>query len=158
MKRKKIFRIVLTLALIGVVIGGGIGLYMYFMPHRDIQSLPVDFQVTNTNFVNEYLEDWDAANKKYLAADGNSKILEVTGTVVRIQEDFNGQQVVLLKEASDKAGVSCTFMPETNDSALNLSVGQRTTIKGVIRSGVSFDPDLNMYLHAVLEKCNVVYD
>ena len=158
MKRKRIFRLLLLLALVGVVIGGGIGLYMYFMPHRDIQSLPADYQVTNSELVTEYLDNWDAANKKYLAADGNSKILEVTGTVVRIQEDFNGQQVVLLKEETDKAGVSCTFMSETNANALNLSVGQRITIKGVIRSGVSFDPDLDMYLHAVLEKSNVLND
>jgi len=158
MKRKKTIRIILLLAAVGAMIGVGTGLYMYFMPHRDVQSLPADYQVTNSELVAEYLENWEAANIKYLAADGNSRILEVTGTVFRIQEDFNGQQVVLLKEQADKAGVSCTFMPETNANALSLSIGQSATIKGVIRSGVSFDPDLDMYLHAVLEKSDVVND
>ncbi|MBW6496987.1 MAG: OB-fold putative lipoprotein [Bacteroidales bacterium] len=157
MNRKKILKIVAILAVAGLLIGGGIGAYMFFMPHRDIQKSPTDFALTSSELVAEYLNDMEQANQKYLSADGESKILEITGTVAGITEDYNGQQVVLLKEPGQVAGVSCTFMQETNSNATALNIGQSVTIKGVIRSGVFYDPDLEMHLNAVLEKSDVVF-
>lgn len=144
------------LAIAGMVIGGGVGLYMFFMPHRDVQNTTTDYKLNVSELVAEYLSSWDNANAKYLSADGDSKILEVTGTVDRISEDFSGRKVVLLRERGGKAGVSCTFFPETDAQASALSKGDVVTIKGVIRSGASFDPDLDMYVHAVLEKSAII--
>ncbi len=157
MKKKKILKIVAIVGVAGLLIGGGIGLYMFNMPHRDVQSANADFSLKSTEIVAEYLSDRDAANQKYLAADGDSKILEVTGTIAKISEDFNGNKVVLLKETGEAAGVSATFTPETNQHTEGLSTGQTITIKGVIRSGASYDEDLEMYEHVILEKSDVVY-
>ena len=156
MKRKKVFRIIAMLGVAGLLIGGGVGLYMFNMPQRDVQSADTDYSVTTTQIVQEYLENKDAANQKYLASDGDSKILEVTGIVSDISEDFNGQKVVLLKNADDRAGVSATFTEETESSLNGISPGQTITIKGVIRSGASYDEDLGFYLHVVLEKSAVI--
>lgn len=156
MTKKKILKIAAILVAAGLVIGVSVGLYMYFMPHRDVQKSATDYKLSASELVAEYLDNWDAANKKYLAEDGNSKILEVTGTVTRISEDFTGRKVVLLKERGDKAGVSCTFLPDAADNAEKLTKGQKVTIKGVIRSGVSFDPDLDMYLNAVVDNSDVI--
>lgn len=156
MKKKNILRIIAILGVAGVLIGGGIGLYMFNMPHRDVQSANADFSLKSTEIVSEYLADRDAANKKYLAADGDSKILEVTGTVTNISENFNGNKVILLKEAGDAAGVSATFTSETNRHAESVSTGQTITVKGVIRSGASYDEDLELYEHVILEKSDVV--
>jgi hypothetical protein len=156
MKKKKLLKIILILVIAGVVIGGGAGLYMFFMPHRNVQKAATDYKLSGSALVVEYLTNWDNANAKYLAEDGDSKILEVTGTVDRISEDFSGRKVVLLRKRGDKAGVSCSFMPETNDQANTLKIGDVITIKGVIRSGASFDPDLDMYTHVVLEKSAIV--
>lgn len=156
MKKKKVFRIIAILGVAGLLIGGGIGLYMFNMPQRDVQSADTDYSVTTTQIVQEYLENKDAANQKYLASDGDSKILEVTGIVSDISEDFNGQKVVLLKNADDRAGVSATFTEETESSLNGIRPGQTITIKGVIRSGASYDEDLGFYLHVVLEKSAVI--
>ena len=156
MKKKKLLKIALILVVAGIIIGGSVGLYMFFMPHRDVQKAKTDFHLTASGLVDEYLADRTAANTKYLAADGNSKILEVTGTVARISNDFQGNKVVELNENGDKAGVNFTFMPGTNANAEKLQKGQKVTIKGVIRSGASYDPDLEMYLNAVVEKSDVV--
>ncbi|MBE0663358.1 MAG: hypothetical protein IH597_12940 [Bacteroidales bacterium] len=156
MKKKKLLIISLILVVAGIIIGGSIGLYMFFMPHRDVQKTKTDFHLTASELVIEYLADRIDANTKYLAEDGNSKILEVTGTVARISNDFQGNKVVELKENGDKAGVNFTFMPTTNANAEMLQKGQKVTIKGVIRSGASYDPDLEMYLNAVVEKSDVV--
>jgi hypothetical protein len=156
MKKKKIMKIAAVLVAAGLVMGVSVGLYLYFMPHRDVQKSATDYKLSASELVAEYLADGTAANKKYLAEDGNSKILEVTGTVARISEDFTGRKVVLLREKGDKAGVSCTFLPDATANVEKLTKGQKVTIKGVIRSGVSFDRDLDMYLNAVVDNSDVV--
>ncbi len=156
MKKKKILKIFAIVGITGVIIGGGIGLYMFNMPHRDVQSASVDYSLKSSEIVAEYLSDRDAANKKYLAADGDSKILEVTGTIAKISEDFNGNKVVLLKEAGEVAGVSATFTAETNQKTEGLSMDQTITVKGVIRSGASYDEDLELYENVIIEKSDVV--
>jgi len=156
MKRKKVIRFIAILGVAGLIIGGGIGLYMFNMPQRDVQSADTDYSVTSTQIVREYLKDKDAANQKYLASDGDSKILEVTGVVSDISEDFNGQKVVLLKNEGDQAGVSATFTEETESSLNGVGPGQTITVKGVIRSGAAYDEDLGFYLHVILEKSAVI--
>lgn len=156
MKKSKWIKIIAAVAVAGVLVGGGIGAWMFLMPHRDIQKTTTDFKLTTTELVAEYLGDWQGSNNKYLAADGNSKVLEVTGTVARVSDDFSGRKVVLLQDKGQKAGVNCTFLPETDEQAATLTQGDVVTIKGVIRSGASFDADLDMYVHAVIEKSAVV--
>ena len=156
MKRKKLIRIIAIIGVAGLIIGGGIGLYMFNMPQRDVQSAQTDYSLTSTEIVAEYLTDDKAANQKYLAADGDSKILEITGEVNKISENFDGQKVVLLKSGQDKAGVSATFFAETNDNLNGVTVGQTITVKGVIRSGASYDEDLELYENVILEKSDIV--
>jgi hypothetical protein len=156
MKKKKLFRTVAIIGIAGLLIGGGIGLYMFNKPQRDVQSARTDYFLTSSQIVSEYLSDNEAANLKYLSADGDSKILEIAGEVKRISENFNGQKVVLLKSDQDKAGVSATFTPETNRNLDGILVGHLITVKGVIRSGASYDEDLALYENVILEKSDVV--
>lgn len=155
MKRKKIFKIALALIILAVVIGGGYAFYLFNMPHRDIQSTETDYVLQATALTNEYLKNPDQANEKYLDDEGESKIIEVSGIVNNISEDFKGNKVVLLKSENDEAGVSCTFTTETNQDAAALKIGEQVTIKGVIRSGAYYDEDLGMYENVIMEKCAI---
>ena len=112
--KKKIF---IAIGLIGVI-GIGIVLYIMFKPHRDVQSSPVDYQITASALANESLKDATAANSKYLAEDGDSKIIAISGVVASMDYDFNNNLVVLLKNKEDDAGVKCTFMKSTNKMTL----------------------------------------
>jgi len=156
LKKKKILKIGAILLISGLLIGGGTVLYMFNMPHRNVQNASPDFSLTASQLVTEYLENPTKANIKYLADDGDSKVLEIKGTVAKISEDFNGQKVFLLQETTDKAGVSCTFTKETSKNASTVQVGETITIKGVIRSGASYDEDLEMYENVVVEKSDLV--
>jgi hypothetical protein len=156
MKRKKIIKITAIIALAGLLIGGGIGLYMFNMPHRNVQKANADYVLTSSQIVQEYLTDKKVANQKYLAADGDSKILEINGVVSKISEDFNGNRVVLLKGDNDKAGVSATFTTDTNTSTSTIHTGEKITVKGVIRSGAAYDDDLELYENVILEKSSIV--
>jgi len=158
MKKNKLFRTVAIIGIAALLIGGGIGLYMFNKPQRDVQSARTDYSLTSSQIVMEYLTDYEAANQKYLASNGNSKILEIAGEVKLISENFDGQKVVLLKGDRDKAGVSATFTSETNENLVGIQLGQTVTIKGVIRSGASYDEDLELYEHVILEKSDIVKD
>ncbi len=156
MSKKKIFKIVAIVGIAGLLIGGGIGAYMFFMPHRDVQSAATDYKMTSTEIVLEYLNNKEAADKKYLSEDGDSKILEVSGPIKSISDNYLGNKVILLQNDGDKAGVGATFTKETNENVSGMQVGQIITIKGVIRSGASYDEDLGLFEHVILEKSDVV--
>jgi hypothetical protein len=156
MKKKKIIKLAAGVIIIGTLIGVGSAAYMFYRPHRDVQAAKTDYSLTNSEIVSEYLKDRQSADNKYLAADGDSKILEVTGTVNKISENYNDQKVILLKEEGDHAGVSATFTVETNHKVLNLKIGETVTVKGVIRSGAAFDEDLGFYENVILEKSDLV--
>ena len=156
MKKRKVFRIIAIIGIAGLLAGGGIGLYMFNKPHRDVQSARADYMLSSSQIVAEYLADNQAANLKYLAADGNSKILEISGEVNKISENFKGQKVVLLNGVQDRAGVSAIFTADTNDNLKGIMPGQAITVKGVIRSGASYDEDLEMYENVILEKSDIV--
>lgn len=149
---KRIIPIVIAL----VVLGLSYGLYLYFMPHRDVQATETDYKILASELVKEYMKDPEAANIKYLDAEGESKVIEVEGKVSNISEDYNGNVVVLLKDEEEPAGVSCTFYEESNSDASELRVGAIVRIKGVIRSGAAYDEDLEMYEDVILEKCAIL--
>ncbi len=156
MFKNKMIRTILILLGVVIIIGGGIGLYMFNMPHRDVQSTKSDYTLGASDIVNEYLKNPVKANEKYLDEEGESKILEVTGKIASITTDFNNQKVILLKDDNTEAGVTCTFTIETNNSVENLKQSQIITVKGVIRSGASYDEDLEMYENVILEKCSLI--
>jgi flagellar basal body-associated protein FliL len=153
MLKNKTVKTILIIMGIGILIAGGVGYYMFNMPHRDVQATSADYQLSAKEIVGEYLNNSAAANEKYLDEEGESKVLVITGKIASISTDFNDQKVVLLKNASDKAGVNCTFLPGDN---IQLNVGDVISVKGVIRSGASYDEDLEMYENVILDKCSIV--
>lgn len=157
MKKRKIVRTIAIIGAAGLLIGGGTAIYMFNKPHRDVQSEQTDYLLTTSQLVAEYLTNSESANQKYLASDGNSKILEVVGEVNKISENFNGQKVILLKGDQDRAGVSATFTPESSENIEGVVVGQTITVKGVIRSGASYDEDLELYENVILEKSDLIF-
>lgn len=152
MNKKKILGGLIIL----VVIVGGVVLYMFNQPHRDVQDTKTDFSFSASAIVNEYLENSTKANNKYLDEEGESKILEISGIISDISEDFNEQTVVLLKGDNDKAGVSCTFKKGDNSVVSTLEVGKEIVIKGEIEQGASYDEDLEMYENVIMGNCAIV--
>ncbi len=155
MNKKKVIKIAGIIILIGLLIGGGVIYYLFNMPHRNITTAKTDMVISADKVVKEFLTNPTSANDNYLDEEGESKILEVNGIISSINEDFNGNAEIILKSGESKAGVSCTFTTETNSSTVNLTVGQSVSIKGVIRSGASFDADLEMYENVIMEKCSI---
>lgn len=153
---KKIIKKIALVGVVGLLIGGSYAAYLYFQPHRDIQSVEVFVEIEAAQLVDEYLADANAANKKYLDAEGESKVIVVKGIIKSIDTDQNNQIVATLKSNNDDLGVSCTFTIESNKNATSLKVGDNLKVKGVIRSGAEYDEDLDLFEDAIIEKCDIV--
>jgi hypothetical protein len=141
--------------LIGAIILMGIGYatYIWFMPHRNVQAVTAFETISATDLVHAFVTNKEKANATYLDSDeGESKVLIVTGEVAKISKDQLGQHVVLLKNKTDKMGVSCSFTTETNDQVSNIKIGDTISIKGVIRSGAEYDADLDLIENVIVEK------
>lgn len=156
MSTKKIIRLIALLVIGGVLVAAGVFAYFFFAPHRNIEKTRADYQLMADDLVNEYLNAYALSNEKYLDAEGESKVLELTGIIHSISTDFNKQAVILLKGQNDLAGVSCTFDQKDSITVENLEQGRNITIKGVIRSGARYDDDLELYEHVILEKCSLI--
>lgn len=154
MRRKKVIKVFVLLMVLGVLSAAGIAVYLFNKPHRDVQAASVDFNLTTADLVGQYLANPEQANLKYLGDEGNSRILAVTGKVYSISRDMNNQAVVLLKDEGEKAGVSCTFTPQTSDQTKRIRIGQSITVKGAIRAGARYDEDLDLYEDVILEECS----
>jgi len=149
-------KMLLSAVLVLGALGGGYGYYLFNMPHRNVQAVEAFAELDASELVAQFLNDAEAANRKYLDAEGESKVIVVTGQVESIELDQNDQKVVLLKQSGDRACVSCSFTDETNFNADYLMLGQHVSIKGVIRSGAEIDIDLDLVEDVILEKCDIV--
>ncbi|CAM4212382.1 hypothetical protein EWU23_03975 [Cytophagaceae bacterium 50C-KIRBA] len=152
---KKIARKVWVISAIILLVITAFLVFQFQMPHRDVVSLEADYSISANELVDEYLLDPKKANQKYLDAEGDSKILSVNGKVSKFEKDLAGNIVLLLKQENSKAGIQCTFTKKTNKHTKDIKIGDLVQIKGVIRSGASYDADLQMYEDVILEKCDI---
>ena len=97
----------------------------YNKPHKDIRTSKADLTLNAEYFLNQFLEDEDAASKKY--ADN---IIQLNGEVFEISTQ-DGNSVITLKNEHSEAGIICQLVPEDNMNALKLKKGHNVTIKGV---------------------------
>ncbi len=142
--------------LAGIIIAASIGAYMWFKPHRNVQATKAFAELKVNELISEFSADAKAANAKYLANDGNSKVLIVEGHVSKVSTNQNGETVIVLKDEGAKVGVSATFTQKTSPNAQSVKVGDIIKIKGAITAGNSYDADLDLYEHAVLIQCDIV--
>lgn len=145
----------LLAAVLLAVTGGAIAYHLYSRPHRDVVATHADAALSAADLVSEFLTDEAAANARYLDAEGESQVLVVSGMVATVETNLDGQPVVLLQSEGMNAGVWCTFDRTAAAQAAPLVVGQHVALKGVIRAGAAYDADLELYEHAVLEKCSI---
>ena len=144
-----------------LLIGSGIllvivvtaGLLYIYQPHRDVQNATVDYAFPVKELVAEYLDDAEKANAKYLADDGQSKVIVIEGVISSTSTSADGRDILILKQSEQKAGMQCLFAADEQKG--NFKVGDKTKVKGVLRAGPGYDEDLEMYENGYLEKCSI---
>jgi len=136
---KKNTKILLLLIVLGGMVGGSIGLYLWFKPVPDIESLETELSVPANDLFLAYEADENAANEKYL-----NKVVEVTGLVREVKTNEAGFPVVVLETDDMMFGVICEFESK-NPLPKDVQVGALITIKGLC-NGKLLDVVLNRCL------------
>ena len=130
----------------------GFGLNEYFKPHRDVKTAQVFDEFEVDDFIAEFLDTPKKAQEKYLASNGEAKIVAMTGTISAIETNLNNQLVIELKSSKHDAVARFTLLDEEKSKAEKLKVGDKTKLTGVVSAGAEFDKDFNRYMDAILEQ------
>jgi major membrane immunogen (membrane-anchored lipoprotein) len=135
-----------------ILLGAGIGLDIWFQPHRDVKSAPVFVEFGVDDFTSEFIDHPLEAKEKYLADDGDSKIVTMSGKIAAIETNLKGETVIELRGKREEAGVRFTLMEDQKEQAAKLVIGDSAKITGVVSAGAVYDEDFGRYLNAILEQ------
>lgn len=114
-------KVIFVLFILGAI-GGTIGYFMYNKPHTDLASAQPDFVLFPSTLANEYDENEDEANTKYL-----DKIIEVKGKIREISDQGTG--ILILETGNPMTGVQCEF--QNAQDLADLQTGNTITVRGV---------------------------
>ena len=123
--KKRWYFVIGVLVLLLVVVG--VGLMMYFKPHKDFGDSKPDISVTTAEILAAFGKNETAANARFVADD---KTILVSGTIRDIADDGKGTAVITLAGDATDGTVSCTLTPEESKAASSLKKGQNIGIKG----------------------------
>ncbi len=142
---KKGLKIVLIIAIIGIIGGLATVYYVFNKPQRDIEGEIPAYTLSAQTLFDEYNSDEDAANLKY----GN-KVLQVSGNIIEITND-NFEVSITLND--DMEGINCSLDSLAiikEKSEINaLKTGNNITLKGKCDG---FD----MIMGVVLTRCYII--
>jgi hypothetical protein len=133
-------RTIYTLVLVFILIVAGVVFYIYYKPHRNVESEKPNVTVNSTDLFNIYTDNEKLADSLYL-----NEIIEVKGVVGEIIKDQKGERVMVLKGEEEIFGVVCSIDESDLDNrrkAASVKVGDIITVKGIC-SGFDSDVKLN---------------
>ncbi|MEZ5016947.1 MAG: hypothetical protein R2800_07830 [Flavipsychrobacter sp.] len=124
---KKIIIVLLLLA----VVGGGVAYFMWNKPHQKAEDIK-GIEVTVSQVANDFSTDQKKAEAKYL-----DKVIEVAGTVNEVNQNQDGQLLVILGGEDPTASVQCSM----RDKGVAVKEGDKITVKGFC-AGLSLFEDV----------------
>src|SRR5687768_3224809 len=119
-------RTIYTLVLVFILIICAIVFYVYYKPHRNVETEKPNVVVDGTDLFNKYSENEKLADSLYL-----NKLIEVKGEVGEIIKDQKGERVMVLK-GDGNFGVVCSIDESDLDNrkkAASVKVGDIITVK-----------------------------
>ena len=135
---KKKILIVSGIVILAIVAGA---LYYTFRKSPDsVKNMKPDYIVDASVLVDEFMEDENATNQKYL-----DKIIQVEGNIVEIEEAQDENTLVYL-EGNLMGNISCQFNNGELDKE-KIAIGKTVTVKGKCTGFI---------LDVVLTKCALV--
>ncbi len=129
MNKWKIF--VCLLLVLGAA-GFAYGWQEFHRTHADTSGLRVSVSKDAVRLLKEFESNEPLANAKY-----NDKVVSVSGTVLKVEDDGD-TRIVTLGEASSMGGVTCQFQPEHKNEMVTIKPGQKIQVKGVC-TGILID-------------------
>ena len=125
---------ILQFGLIALLIGGGIGYYMWNKPHEAIGK--ADIVTTASEIAADFDKDENEAMKKYVGKDGKTIVVEVSGKISDVKNDTSGITIAL--DTGDPInGVSCVLDGFTKQPRTDYKVGEDVKFKGLCTGKLS---------------------
>jgi hypothetical protein len=124
-----------------ILIGVAFGLSTFYKPARDAQN-EAGIQITANELFAKYAADQKMADSLFL-----DKTIEVTGSIIKIGENQEGQQNVELKTLQDNGTIFCTLKLKQD-----LQIQQQVTLKGICKGY----RDQMMVFDVVLVDCYLI--
>ena len=143
---KKLLRIAVILAVIGVVSAALVWKFYINKPHEDIDNITPAYTLATSEIWQTYNVDLKKADSLY-----TGKVIELTGNLSRVDKNDSLVSVVFVMAADSMFGdktISCQMYKKHNDEATALAAGTKVKIKGFC-SGYN-DPDIKF------SKCSIV--
>ncbi len=131
---KRWIRIILVIVVACAVTGGIIAYRIFNKPHRDVTQ-ETGVALTAQQLYDAFKTNEQAANQKYL-----DKAIQLTGEIVDISKNQEGNIVVNFKTNDPLVMINCTF--KTNPG--ELKPGQNITFKGIC---TGYIPDANVVIN-----------
>jgi hypothetical protein len=151
MKKKKIIRNVLIVA---IVLGVGGAIYGYREFNRKNESLTntvADFKVKPLDIITAFTEDEKAATAKY-----GGKIIQVAGLVKKVDKDEQGNYTVVIGDNSSLSSVRCSIDSLFTKDVASLQLNTPAFLKGLC-TGFNAD-EMGLGSDVILNRCVVVKD
>src|SRR5688572_2173598 len=104
-------------------------IYAWYQYNRTVEGLSAvraDYSINASALINEFVNNEDSANKKYL-----NKILSVKGMIKSI-EAGQGAGTIVLGDTTGMSGVRCVLDSSAHSMTVSLQQGAVITIKGAI--------------------------
>jgi uncharacterized protein (DUF1330 family) len=122
MKRKKIIWLTVLIVALG---GAWYGYKEYTRTNKDLLEVKAGFILSAVDLIKEYESNDSAATKKY-----NGKIVEVNGSVKKVETDEQGYYTIVLGDTANLSSIRCSMDSTHYKEAANIVEGSSVTIRG----------------------------
>ena len=99
--------------------------FVYHKPHRSVESLRPQFELSAEELGSLFSADENRANQLFL-----DEIIKVQGELAKIEKNDLGETVLVLKTGSPMSAVRCT-MTQGKQKLSHLQPGDQVAIKGI---------------------------
>jgi len=142
-------RTILYTVLCLVVIGAGVGYYLYNKKPLNPNDVSPDTKTTSTELYQAFAADTVAAKKNFSRKD---EVVEVSGLVTGISQNADKQPYFLLKTNVEGASVNCTM----EGPAENIKMGDSVSLKGVCTGMGENVPEMGVFGDVYMTRCYLI--
>ena len=130
---------ILQFGLLALVIGGGIGYYIWNKPHESIGK--PDIMITATDIAAEFEKDENEAMKKFVSQTAKPIVIQISGKITDVKNDTSGITIAL-ETGNPINGVSCVLDKFTEGKRTDYKVGEDIKLKGLC-TGKAMDVNID---------------
>lgn len=137
----KTIKTILLLGVIGLIVGGSVGYFMYNKPHANVLSMEADYTLTAAQLYEQVVAK-DATAKDEFA----DKIFEVTGKLAKLEMTSDTTaNLFMVIDGADMSNVIGSMDQEFVETAQALKAGDELVLKGIFAGVNKFeDPDFGI--------------